>query len=521
MKRWVSAVLALVILLSVLPVAGASGFSDVAAGSWYYDAVQYAVDNGLMNGVGSGRFEPDTRMSRAMLVTVLWRYAGSPEEGQNAFADVASGQWYEKAVAWAAENGVVTGVGDGKFDPDGNVTREQLSAVLYRYSNSLGMDTSGQEALSGFPDARKVSTWAAEAISWAVAERLITGNEINGRVYLDPQGHATRAQVATILMRYIESYCKGICLHPQWERWGASEPDCDTDGYTGEVYCLDCCQILEEGSVIPALGHSYENGKCTRCGESQVAEKLTVAGKTYSLGMSEAELLALAGEPGEKLPALKGFVWYAYGIQTYTDFFMAGVYEGKVVSLCATGVGFEYRGEKMGGSLPSVSADNHSVNLRTDQNDGDIFLAVLLTQESYRYSPDRSDAALAGESKMNFHLTNAFRVYHGKNILQWCDKAATAVRLHCEDMAEQNYFDHYSLDGRSPGDRMRQQGIPCGGWCENLCAGYATGLDAYCAWVNSESHRRGMLSFAEYLGVGFAYREDTPYRYYAGQNYYS
>ena len=521
MKRVLSVFLAFAILLSVLPVAGASGFSDVNSGSWYYDAVEYAVDNGLMNGVGGGRFEPDTQMSRAMLVTVLWRYAGSPEEGESVFLDVEAGQWYEKAVAWAAKNAVVTGVGHGKFDPNGNVTREQLAAVLYRYSSSLGLDTAQRKALSDFPDGEKVSLWAEDAISWAVAEGLITGNNLNGRVCLDPQGMATRAQVATILMRYIEGYCKGTCLHAQTALWGAKEPGCGIEGYTGDVYCLICNCRLVEGEILPALSHSFENGVCIHCGEAQNAERLTVGENTYTLGMSEAALKALVGEPDEKLPAIVGYTWYVYGTESYRDFFMAGIFEGTVVALCSTGVGFVYRGEKMGGKVPDRPASSCYVRLCTDSNDDGIFYAVHMAQTHHPYAADYSAAALAGESKANFHLTNAFRVYHGKNILRWCDKAATAARLHCEDMAAQNYFDHYSLDGRSPGDRMYEQGILAMAWSENICAGYSSGFLAYDAWVNSESHRRGMLNTIDFLGVGFVYRANSTYLYYAGQNFYS
>ena len=185
-----------------------ANFSDVSGSDWYCEAVGYAVENGLMNGMGEGKFEPDTAMSRAMLVTVLWRYAGSPVEGTNDFTDVSKDAWYAQAVAWAAKNGVVTGVGDGKFDPEGKITREQMAAILYRYSKALGLDVSQTAELSAFPDGSKTSDYAKEALSWAVAEGLITGTKNGSSTYLDPQGSATRAQVATILMRYIENTAK-------------------------------------------------------------------------------------------------------------------------------------------------------------------------------------------------------------------------------------------------------------------------------------------------------------------------
>ena len=141
-------------------------------------------------------------MTRAMLVTVLWRLDGKPApKSANSFADVPGGQWYTEPVAWAAENGIVNGVGDNKFDPEGNITREQMATILYRYCNGKGIDTSKQGSLSGFPDAGKVSSYATTALQWTVAEGIIGGSD--GKLL--PQGNATRAQAATILMRFIEN----------------------------------------------------------------------------------------------------------------------------------------------------------------------------------------------------------------------------------------------------------------------------------------------------------------------------
>ena len=183
-------------------------YYDVDTRQWYHLGVDYAIANGLMNGVGSGRFDPNGSMTRAMLVTVLWRYAGSPVAGTNRFSDVPSGQWYTQAVAWAAQNGVVNGVGNGKFDPEGKITREQMAAILYRYASSVGVNTSARGDFSAFPDRGRVSGYATDALSWCVASQIIGGTQENGRVYLDPQGNATRAQVATILMRYISNIAK-------------------------------------------------------------------------------------------------------------------------------------------------------------------------------------------------------------------------------------------------------------------------------------------------------------------------
>lgn len=183
-------------------------FNDVPANAWYKSAVDYAVANKLMNGVGNGKFDPDGSMTRAMLVTVLWRYAGSPKEGTNTFTDVPDGQWYTDAVMWAAHNGVVSGVGNNQFAPNANITREQMAAILYRYAASVNADTTARSDLSTFPDASGVSTWANDALSWAVANQIITGSQVGSRLFLSPQSPATRAQVSAILMRFIESATK-------------------------------------------------------------------------------------------------------------------------------------------------------------------------------------------------------------------------------------------------------------------------------------------------------------------------
>lgn len=183
-------------------------FSDVDKEDWYYSAVLFAVKNGLFNGTSQNTFSPDEPMTRAMLVTVLWRYAGEPEAEGNLFTDVPFNSWYAEAVAWAAANGVVNGVGAGRFDPEGTVTREQLATILYRYSAGQELDVSARTDLTTFPDGGKVSGYASEALSWAVAQGLVTGVKEGDRIYLDPQGSATRAQVAAILMRYIEKVSK-------------------------------------------------------------------------------------------------------------------------------------------------------------------------------------------------------------------------------------------------------------------------------------------------------------------------
>jgi len=181
-----------------------AAYKDVASNSWYHPYADYVVKNGLMNGTGANTFAPEGSMTRGMLVTVLWRYAGQPAQGSNTFSDVPNGTWYTDAVAWAAHNNVVSGTGNGKFAPNDNITREQLAVILYRYCRNQGIDVSGKASLSSFSDSGKVSAWAAESLQWAVNEGLLEGS--GGKLL--PQGNASRAQVATVLARFLETIVK-------------------------------------------------------------------------------------------------------------------------------------------------------------------------------------------------------------------------------------------------------------------------------------------------------------------------
>ena len=176
-------------------------FPDVTEGDWFYDAVRYAYENGLMDGVGDNLFAPNSETTRAQLVTILHRLAGEPEPGgDSGFADVETGTWYTDAVAWAAENGIVNGVSDTEFAPGDDITREQLAAILYRYAACQGYDVSQRADLSGFGDASSISDYAQEALSWAHAQGLVLGFEDGS---LRPQGTASRAQIAAVLMRFL------------------------------------------------------------------------------------------------------------------------------------------------------------------------------------------------------------------------------------------------------------------------------------------------------------------------------
>ena len=173
-----------------------TGYTDVDAGAWYADAVSYVTDNGLMGGTSSTAFSPEDAMTRAMLATVLYRAADTPAvTGTDDFTDTADGTWYADAVLWASRQGLVTGYGDGTFGTDDPVSREQIAAILWRYAGS----PQAQDA-QAFSDESTISAYAADAVDWARANGIVNGKENNT---FDPQGNATRAEVATILRNYL------------------------------------------------------------------------------------------------------------------------------------------------------------------------------------------------------------------------------------------------------------------------------------------------------------------------------
>ncbi len=207
-RKTVSLILTAVMALGVLTVAVSAGslpFTDVKEGRWSYDAVSYAFEKGYMKGTSEDKFSPAGTMTRAMVVTVLFRREGTPAEydsvtdGTMKFTDIPANEWYTEAVEWAYSTGVVNGLSETKFGPKASITREQLATMLYRYSENAPVSVSGRADLETFSDGTAVSGWAKEAVSWAVEAALVKGTD---RGELDPKGLATREQFAAIMERY-------------------------------------------------------------------------------------------------------------------------------------------------------------------------------------------------------------------------------------------------------------------------------------------------------------------------------
>lgn len=176
-------------------------FTDVKQGSWYYDDVSYVYQNELFYGTSSTEFSPLGKMQRCMMTTVLHRMAGEPTVSySNLFSDIPDGQWYTKGTIWAGEKRIVAGVGNGRFNPSANITRQEIAVILYRYAVEMGYDVTARASLSSFSDAASVASWSKEAMSWAAGTGILNGS--NGA--LRPNGDATRAEVAAMLHRFAD-----------------------------------------------------------------------------------------------------------------------------------------------------------------------------------------------------------------------------------------------------------------------------------------------------------------------------
>ena len=178
-------------------------FTDVSSSDWFFKGVEYVVDKGIMSGVSENQFDPSGKLTRAMLVQMLYNMESRPAcDAENAFMDVPVGQWYTDAVIWANDAKIVSGMGEGLFAPNMEITREQMVAMLYNYAKYKGYDVTASADLSTFADSASVSAWAQPAMQWAVAEGYISGMGAN---QLAPQGTATRAEIASVIMRFMEA----------------------------------------------------------------------------------------------------------------------------------------------------------------------------------------------------------------------------------------------------------------------------------------------------------------------------
>ncbi len=463
MKKLVSAILAFVLTLSLSAAAFASeSFKDVASSHWAYEYIEYAASANIVNGMGNDMFEPEGTLTVAQFITIMTRAFYADEVK----ASGAAGKWYAPYVDVSNRHGLMDNL--GSVDLDSDATRYQMAQIIYNTMLDLGwemLSNAGEKTvLSTIPDGYTIPADRLTAVTNVYDLGIIAGMDTAGTFAGNES--MTRAQASV-------------------------------------VYCRMDRKIN---------------------GSSDPTARLTVASADLSLGMSTAELTAAAGTPDDKLETFAGYTWYVYGTDTYDDFFMAGVYNSQVAALCSAGSGFSYMGYTAGTTGLSSGVYNNHAQLFTDKNDGGILHMVFLADWDnpvFASGSTVTDAALEGESKVIFYLTNAFRHYHGREALAWSSPAAKAAELHSQDMADKNYFSHTSADGRTPWERMKAQGISYRAAAENIIAGYSSGILAYNGWVNSSGHRSNILSASvSYLGVGFGYNSASSYRLYATQDFY-
>lgn len=257
--------------------------------SWAHEGIDFCVHEGLMGSTKTNAltFEPNTPTSRAMIVSILYRMEGSPAVSYKAtFTDVPAGKWFTDGVIWASENGVVSGYGNGKFGPNDNITREQLASILMRYTNFKGYKANTLAELTLFADAAKIGGWASLSVKWAVGAGIVSGKASGGKTLMDPQGKATRAEVASILMRYIGLIDSlqplndpSFCNH-KWIVNTSKAATCEGEGNT-VYYCTECASAKTETNS--PLGHDdvkidsleptceqagWNQWRCSRCGRT-------------------------------------------------------------------------------------------------------------------------------------------------------------------------------------------------------------------------------------------------------------
>lgn len=259
-------------------------FSDVKETDWFFQSVQYVCAHGIMNGSSGNSFAPQDKTTRGMIVTMLYRYDGSPVvSGQCPFGDVAAGKYYRKAVIWAAENQIVGGLGGDRFGPDEPVTREQLAAILYRYANYKGYDTQRSVELAKFADRDDVGSYAVNAVKWAVADGLLSGVSATE---LQPKGFAIRAQVAAILMRFCEGTASGEPAAASDEKEQENTKPAGSSGSTESGDKAASGESTEKPDV-PAqsgFGLSVESVKAS-AGDKLVTVRISVKDNPGILGM--------------------------------------------------------------------------------------------------------------------------------------------------------------------------------------------------------------------------------------------
>lgn len=415
------------------------------------------------------------------------------------FEDVRETDWYYESVKNAYEYGLIKGKSALCYDPAGNLTLAE-SVVLACQLRSLFCGD-GASFSGGSP-------WYQPYVDYATANGILQPG-----LYDDYSVRTTRAIFATLLAKALpESELPAIntvselpdvptdaVCHPYVLRLYRAGVLTGNDRY-GTFHPDSTIRRSEAAAILVRMADPARRMTVT-LETAHEDEYLAAGGLRLHLGMSADSLPATM----ETLPARDGFTYYFFGTDTYENFFAAGVRDGRVVALFAEGKGFAYRDVAAGG-LGEVPAAGHcKATVSVDEGDGGRLHGVRLRDKTLTRSQTDTAQTLYGESRMIFHLVNAYRVYRGVEPLLWSDAAETSARLHSQDMVDRNYFAHDSVDGRKSWDRMTEQGILYHFAAENIANGYVDAYDAVAAWINSAAHCENMInSDYTHSGVGIA-----------------
>jgi len=447
-------------------------------------------------------------MKRFSAILVLLMLFILPAEAMAAsFSDVPYHSEYYKAISYLSDKGIITGYentdGSYSFRPENNITRAEAATLIARAAE-LALDADTKNIYTDV----KESHWGYPYIMAATKAKIVNG--ISEGVY-DPNGTLTHYQILTMLVRMLGQEEKAVAAGG-WP-FGYVE-----SAYENKIINEEQYQALQ----------NTENGKLP-ANRGDIAQyvynavfipneyKLTVAGTEYYLGMKAEEL----GKVEEIVASTYGFLWYISGTESYDDFFAAGVNSnGYVVALLSAGNGFKYNGLEAGDTVGSYF--EYKDNVFIDKIDGKKVHGVMLIKDAYNKLNSVSIATLRGESRLNFHCTNAFRIMHGLEALKWNENAAIAAQLHSQDMAGNDFFSHTGSDGSYFRARMEAQVHEfIISSAENIAAGYPLGFLNYDGWINSAGHRRNILGSYEYVGIGGGYNQNSTYKCYFTQDFFN
>jgi uncharacterized protein YkwD len=442
---------------TVQPVREYNGeFTDVPSGAWYESNVITAYEYGLVEGTGGSNFSPLSKIDVASAVTLAARIYSS-YVGDN--ADFSGGSpWYQPYYDYCVKNGIINTDDFPLSNMAKAATRYQIAAIFANTLPESEYAAINTVSYGAIPDVPADSAYMMDVYKLYKAG-IMTGDsssKFNGTSYI------SRSEIAAVITRLL-----GV------------EPR------TSVTLTVD---VPEDKFV-------------------------TIGGKEIYLGMWEAELIDLMGQPDETMSTTYyGYPVYVYGTSDYVNFCYIGVSDGEVAYICASGRGFDYMGYKMGDTTEYDSSKSYGKSygaaLYRDSNDNDIIHTVVLRDASVSLARNTSEAALDNEAKLNFYLTNAFRVYHNATKLKWSEPMADLAKSYSTKMSDEGFFAHTTPDGITARDRIESTFYshiygnlgPSG---ENIAWGYRTAVDVTNGWINSSGHRTNMLySSYSYLGVG-------------------